>query len=287
METQAVSIPSVDWQAFKDWLCKDKRGFYVRDLVNYAWKYAGCLFKEDLTDVAVLSDGKRRMVLAALGNLAKFLGVYDQWRKTVQKFGVKWISVEAKDRRVIERITKKANPESVYGMVRNAKKAHPEYAFFLDFIALTGLRLIEAVESWILIKSIGNLNDYYDSEREILMHYKFTDKFMRKGKKTFISFVPKEFIDKIRNEPQIPIFSRHKLKVLNVCFSDLREAHASIMTKHLNRSEIDFLHGRVSTNIFMANYFNPMLIDDLKERVFKAIAEIQNKCFIHSARIIS
>jgi len=35
--------------------------------------------------------------------------------------------------------------------------------------------------------------------------------------------------------------------------------------------------GRVSANIFMANYFNPALIGDLKERIFKAIAEIQTK----------
>jgi len=47
------------------------------------------------------------------------------------------------------------------------------------------------------------------------------------------------------------------------------------MTKFLSRAEIDFLHGRVSTTIFMANYFNPQLITDLKEKASKAISEIQ------------
>ena len=49
------------------------------------------------------------------------------------------------------------------------------------------------------------------------------------------------------------------------------------MTKYLRPSKIDFLHGRVSSSIFMRNYFNPALINDLKERVFKAINDIENK----------
>ena len=57
-------------------------------------------------------------------------------------------------------------------------------------------------------------------------------------------------------------------------FSDIREAHATFMTKYLRPSEIDFLHGRVSSSIFMRNYFNPALVSDLKERVFKGINEI-------------
>ena len=49
------------------------------------------------------------------------------------------------------------------------------------------------------------------------------------------------------------------------------------MTKYLNPAEIDFLQGRVSASVFMRNYFNPALIEDLKERVFKGISELENK----------
>lgn len=274
----APGIPHVDWQAFEAWLAKDKNPNVVRDVLSYAKRYQHCLMNQDLTDIAMLSVSKRRLVLASLSNLAKFLGVYDQWKQTVHRFGIKWVSMEAKDKRVIDRITKKADSESVYGTVKKAKIEHPEYADFLDFCATTGMRLIEAIESWNLIRTIDNLSEYYDSEKEILMHYKFADKFMRKGKKTFISFVSKELVNRIRNEYQIPIFSRHTIgKALNVHFGDLREAHASIMTKYLNQNEIDFLHGRVGTSVFMQNYFNPALISDLKERVFKGIDEISGK----------
>ena len=73
------------------------------------------------------------------------------------------------------------------------------------------------------------------------------------------------------------IQARVKKAGLKLRFSDIREAHASFMTKYLKQPEIDFIHGRVTTNIFMANYFNPALICDLKEGVFNAVKEIQNK----------
>jgi len=67
------------------------------------------------------------------------------------------------------------------------------------------------------------------------------------------------------------IIKRVRSEGLPSRFSDIREAHGTFITKHLKQPEIDFLHGRVSTNVFMANYFNPALIVDLKERTFKAI----------------
>ena len=41
--------------------------------------------------------------------------------------------------------------------------------------------------------------------------------------------------------------------------------------------EIDFLQGRVSSSVFMRNYFNPAWITDLRERTLKAAEEILAK----------
>jgi len=155
----------------------------------------------------------------------------------------------------------------------------------MDFIAITGLRLVEAIESYNLIIKLakeGKLNEYYNEEKEALEHFRFKEIFLRKSKKAFISFVPKELIEKIALSSPLPdsrhaIQMRVKKKGLKLRFSDIREAHASFMTKYLKQPEIDFIHGRVTTNIFMANYFNPALICDLKERIFNAVKEIQNK----------
>jgi hypothetical protein len=47
------------------------------------------------------------------------------------------------------------------------------------------------------------------------------------------------------------------------------------MTRFLSQPETDFLQDRISGSMFMRNYFNPALISDLKERVFKAIEELR------------
>jgi hypothetical protein len=60
----------------------------------------------------------------------------------------------------------------------------------------------------------------------------------------------------------------------NSRFGDIREYYATYMTKYLSQPEIDFLQGRVSANVFMRNYFTPVLIVDLKKRTLKALRRI-------------
>jgi len=49
------------------------------------------------------------------------------------------------------------------------------------------------------------------------------------------------------------------------------------MTKYLKPQEIDFLHGRIGTSVFMANYYNPNWVGDLRVRAIQGIQEIQKK----------
>jgi intergrase/recombinase len=261
-------------------LLQNKKERVANDILSYAKRFRHCLFNADLTEIASMNSGKRRMVMASLSNLAKFLGVYDQWKNTVRRYGIKWIEVGVKDKRMIDRLTKVVDADDVYNWVKQCKMEAPELTDFLDLMALSGMRLEEAVNSYNLIIDLAKkdkLSEYYDAEKQALEHYRFKDLFLRKGKKAFVSFVPKELIERIRDNE--PIASRHTVgkRVSKARFSDLREAHASILTRHLSQSEIDFLHGRIGTSVFMQNYFNPALIGDLKERVFKAIKEIETK----------
>lgn len=274
----------VDWEGFKRWLERDKSRYYARDIYYNARKYADYLFGKSLSDLARMSEGKRRVVMSSLANLAKFLGIYPQWKSKVQSFSLKWSSAETRDKRVVDRLTKVVDVNDLYQWIRQVGAERPELTCFLEFMAITGLRLTEAVNSFNLIVELsgkGKLADYYDAEKEVLEHYKFKDKFLRKGKKAFISFVPKEFLKRLENASPVP-GAKSLVKLvsrlgLHSRFSDLRELHASVMTKYLNQSEINFLHGRIGTSVFMQNYFNPAWIGDLKQRVFKGIAEIQKK----------
>ncbi|RLI22434.1 hypothetical protein DRO54_01165 [Candidatus Bathyarchaeota archaeon] len=160
----------------------------------------------------------------------------------------------------------------------------PKLKDFMELLAFSGMRLIETLNSYNLIIELAKqnkLNQYYNEKWEALEHFRFKEVFLRISKKVFIGFVPKDLVERIAFNEKIP--SRHAVEKrvgsvgLRVRFSDVREAHATFLTKYLRQPEIDFLHGRVSTNVFMQNYFNPALIGDLKERVFEAIREIESK----------
>jgi len=152
----------------------------------------------------------------------------------------------------------------------------------MDFMAITGLRFNEALESYNLIIRLaeeGKLSQYYNEDREVLEHFRFKKIFIRRTKKAFMSFVPKSLIEAIsRNKPLTHSYAISvRKRGFKLRFGDIREAHATFLTKYLRESEIDFLHGRVSASVFMRNYFNPALIGDLKTRVFQGIREIQTK----------
>jgi hypothetical protein len=84
-------------------------------------------------------------------------------------------------------------------------------------------------------------------------------------------------LSRIADNESLNIYSVQS-KVRRCCkklaFSDIREMLATLLTRHLSIAEIDSLQGRVSGSVFMRNYFNPALISDLKERVFKTIEEL-------------
>ena len=112
-------------------------------------------------------------------------------------------------------------------------------------------------------------------------HYKFKLQFLRRTKKALVSFVPQELVNRIctNNKTLKKQFIKSKVrrKTQRIRFSDIREIHGSLLAKTHGGAEIDFLHGRVSTSVFMRNYFNPAWIVDLKERTFKATKNIMDK----------
>ena len=105
-------------------------------------------------------------------------------------------------------------------------------------------------------------------------------KFLRKAKKVFVSFVPREVIQRIIENGKLGksgIQTAVKRLGLPLRFGDIREVHGTLLSRYLSESEINFLHGRISGSVFMTNYFNIAWITDLKQRVLKAIAEIEAK----------
>jgi intergrase/recombinase len=273
----------INWEDFEVWVSKDHRPAVARDIVSYAKRFSHCLLKRDLSEVRDLRETLRPNVVKALSSLAKYLGIHEQFKKLVKDYGLTWKG-KATDDLVIERLVRTKDPDEVFTWVKEVKRVRPDIKEFMDFISVSGLRLNEAVQSFNLIVRLsreGKLNKYYNEQTETLEHFRFKEVFIRKSKKAFISFIPKQLIEKVKMSE--PLTSKHsvqqfvKKQGLKIRFADIREAHNTLLTKYLNQSEIDFIAGRVSSNIFMSNYYNPKMVSDLKDRIFKAIAEIETK----------
>ena len=198
----------------------------------------------------------------------------------IKDYGLKW-SDNNSAALMIARLTKVTDCDDIFNWVKQVKARKPKLSDFMDFMVISGLRFSEAVESYNLIiklASEGKLHAYYNAESEILEHYRFKELFIRATKKAFITFMPQPLILKISENAHLTecgIINPVRRAGLRLRFGDIREAHATFLTNYLRQPEIDFLHGRVGMSIFMTNYFNPALIKDLKERAFKAIAELK------------
>lgn len=153
--------------------------------------------------------------------------IHGDFRSLVSNYGLKW-NVRNDDL-LIERFTKKNDVEAIFNWVKLVKTECPELSDFMDFMAVTGLRFGEAVESYNLIVQLaheGKLGQYYNEEKAILEHYRFKGIFLRRTKKAFISFVPKELIQKLGGHESLNIHSvqtRVKRRCKKLAFSDIRE----------------------------------------------------------------
>lgn len=274
--------PADDWVRFRVWLKeKNYRGGYDSTLYNYAQLYGDCLFKGDLSRLQGLRVSLLPNVLKALSALAKFTGKYEDWKLLVKNYGLSWGGRNADDI-FIERMNKTQDYGEVWEWVRLVKTNRSALSGLLDLMAVSGLRFVEAIDCVNLIqrlKSSGKLGDYY--KNGFLEHWRFKEVFIRNNKKAFVSIVPESIIEGVISSPKLPCMDRIKRQIringLHLRFGDIREAHGTLMTAYLKPSEIDFLHGRVTSSVFMANYFNPSLIGDLRERAFKGISEIMEK----------
>jgi intergrase/recombinase len=232
----------------------------------------------NLSPLKTLSTDTRLHVLKSLSALAKFLGLYNEFKPMISAYGLKW-SVN-NDNVILARLTRNSDVNDLIEWVKTVKQKFPDFALFMNFATVTGLRFEEAINAYnLIIENADNLERYYNAEKSILEHFRFKDKFIRRTKKAFMSFVPKELVESIavkgQSVTQNMIEKRLKRAAIHRRFGELREFFATVSTKHLREVEVDFIQGRVSTSVFTRNYFNPMLITDLKNRVFQCVNEIQ------------
>ena len=169
-------------------------------------------------------------------------------------------------------------------MDKSSKGKNSRFCSLYGFYCSYWNEIREAVKSYNLIiklKHENKLEEYYNREEQTLEHFQFKHLFIKRTKKLFMSFVSLDIIDLIRSDEAIiskdMIAKRLQRRGLNSRFSEIREVYASCAVKYLRQPEIDFLQGRVSSNVFMRNYFNPTWITDLKQRSLNHAMDMLDK----------
>ena len=271
---------SIDWSGYRDYLQRQYRPITVRCRYDYALKYHRLLLEQNFSPLNQVTDDMRVHILKSLSVLSKYLGINDKFKLLMQKHGFKW-SINNKDDLIIRRMLKPLSSGSVVEWLREVYAKISDARAYIDLMLCSGMRPLEGMDSYNLLLRLqgeNRLGDYYDSEKEMLQHFKYRSIFIRRSKKVYISFVLGNVIEEILRDK--PIVSRTFYKNferlhLPIRFCDIREYWSTQMSKSLSRIEIDFLQGRCGT-VYMQNYFNPSYIGDLQTRTMQGIKTIQD-----------
>lgn len=100
--------------------------------------------------------------MKGLSALAKFLGVYEDFKALIENYGLTWKSGNADDL-IISRLTKAADTQDVFEWIGKIRSKLLRSDGFLDFILASGLRYEESVKAYNLIIDLtkeGRLNSY-------------------------------------------------------------------------------------------------------------------------------
>ena len=295
-EPGIISLEGPSFERWRKYVDEKKfRGSYATTIFNLGLKYGHCITDGDLSAVKALPETQRPNVLKALANWSKCFGYRDVFGQMLEANGVGWVG-KSKNQVFASRLSGVRDPEAVWSWVRDVKQARPELEVFMDFNTISGLRFVEAVDSYNLIGVLSRsegvelqlsedrksrISGYFNSGVGWLEHFWFSDMFLRSSKNAFVSFVPADLVKRIAEMPALagvgPVQKLVHKRGLPVQFKMLRKAHGSFMLKYLKKEEVDFIHGRVTGDVFMANYMTPVFCEGLKARAFQGIAEIQGK----------
>jgi intergrase/recombinase len=248
--------------------------------VPYAKKYSYILEKGNLRELELLSIHKKAHAVKALTLLSKFKGTYTQWKTMMAEHGIKW--ERSNGLRAFLRIFNASNNDILKWYNEARSKLKDSEALFTKFLLHSGLRTGEAIHSFNLIIKLSKkdkLSEYYDSELQVLCHFKYPKLFIRRTKNCYITFIQPEFLQRIaESEPVTYSMMRKRLerKHVHLRFNEFRDKFGTYLLSHgILEAEINLLQGRIPVDIFIRHYWSPKL-KELGDRILKALETIDS-----------
>lgn len=263
---------------------QNKTSWTIKQIKNYAIKYASVLDTGDASPLLGLSPRNRHHAMVSLANLAKYEGRYDVWAAIRNRYSLKWTSGN-ESLQALQRFFNPDTSTSLDGMLQQIrlmiKKTPTLMGKIIKFGVLVGLRSAEIVESVRLINSGVYTLQYYNPEQQVLQHYKFPQ-FLRTTKKAYLSFVSPEMLENVRTHKseQVPSYNAIRLtcqrRGITCDMRYCRKIHATYLHQEGIPVEIiDALQGRTPANIFAKWYYRPSL--HYRSKVLQALEKLKNQ----------
>ncbi len=159
------------------------------------------------------------------------------------------------------------------------KSVRTDYANFILFCTLTGMRASECVEAVRLLSR--DTSQYYNPDQQVLQHYRYPHLFIRRTKAIYISVVDDSIVSIAQKiGRKTPTLNALKMQTKRTCLSMrlkyCRKIFASFLHKQgISDSLVDMLQGRIGKNIFLKHYLTPS--SDYKDRVLEAVHKLRDQ----------
>ena len=221
--------------------------------------------------------------MKALATLSKYLGIYDKWNLLIKKFDLKWSQRNSLD--TFKKIfNSEENIDQYLNWIKNLvnnKEISSGHRNLIIFCALTGLRATEAIESIRILKDKEKRARYHDSAKNIIKHYEFSDIFIRRTKKAFVSVVNDEILHlalSAYSGNYSSLQSSFRRMNLNLGLNYCRKVFATYLrNKGIEPEIIDLLQGRISSSVFVNHYYRPDINEIITKRIRPVLDELKKR----------
>ncbi len=219
-------------------------------------RYYHVLLTSDASELLVLKPRTRLDAMKALGMLAKVLGMRERWRAVREAYGLRW--TDGKD--YFSAVLTSQTYSSLITKARRLLSSSGHHRGALEFIALSGLRVGEALEAMNLYRT--EAGNYLNRELMVLEHFRYPARFMRKTKKAYVTVVDDYMLDLLESSEPLTYNAlrmgiRRRLG-RDHCPGIFRKIWATFMRQRgIDPEVIDLLQGRTPKSIFLRHYYRP------------------------------
>jgi intergrase/recombinase len=241
--------------------------------MSYASRYSYILKNGNLRELDLLSSHKKEATVKALILLSKFHGSHTQFKAGLSEYGIKLDRPNGLN--AFLRILNASNSDVIQWLNDAVRSLRDSEKLFAKFLLHSGLRTSEAINSFnlaIQLSKEGKLSEYYDSELNVLCHFKYPKLFIRRTKACYITFITPEFLNEITESQPVTYSSirkRLERKKIKLRFNELRDYFGTYLLNHgILEAEINLCQGRIPVDIFIRHYWSPKL-KELGFRVLK------------------